>query len=191
MPKNQKNTHFLLFATSNSNKVEEAKLILRNYPIEIQRIDLKGREIQAETVEEIAIASAQQVFKKIGKAVFTEDAGLFIKALNGFPGPFTAYVYKTIGISGVLKLLKDVKDRRAEFRSAVAFCSREVKNICFVGVALGRISQKERGIHGFGFDPIFEPDGGGNKTFAEMTIDKKNAYSHRARAMKKFIEWYI
>jgi len=188
MSKTQKK---LLFATGNPHKVEEVKLILRYYPIEIKRTDVKGREIQAETVEEIAEASALQTFKKIGKPIFAEDTGLFIEALNGFPGPFAAYVYRTIGIAGVLKLLKGVADRRAEFRGAVAFCAPEVKPICFLGTALGRISREERGIHGFGFDPIFEPDGGGDKTFAEMTIDEKNAYSHRACAVRKFMEWYI
>ena len=191
MSKTQKKSFSLLFATGNPHKVEEVKLILGDYPIEIKCADVKGREIQAETVEEIAEASALQAFKKIGKPLFVEDTGLFIEALSGFPGPFASYVHRTIGIAGVLKLLKGVADRRAEFRSAVAFCASEVKPVCFLGIALGRISREERGIHGFGFDPIFEPDGGGDRTFAEMTIDEKNTYSHRACAVRKFVEWYI
>ena len=142
-------------------------------------------------MEEVVEASAIQAFKKIGKPIFAEDTGLFIRALGGFPGTFASYVHGTIGIAGVLKLLKNVSDRRAEFRSAIGFCAPEVKLICFPGIVFGRISREERGIHGFGFDTIFKPDGGGDKTFAEMTTDEKNTYSHRAHAVRKFIKWYF
>lgn len=191
MSKTIKKTHFLLFATGNLHKIKEVQHFLRDYPIEIKGVDLKGKEIQGETVEEIAEASVLQAYKKMGKPIFTEDTGLFIKQLGGFPGPFSSYVYKTIGIAGVLKLLDSVKDRSAEFRSAIAFCASEITPISFLGTSSGKISIKEQGIHGFGFDPIFKPDDGQNKTFAEMEIEEKNRISHRTRSARKFVTWYL
>ncbi|RLI51245.1 non-canonical purine NTP pyrophosphatase, RdgB/HAM1 family [Candidatus Bathyarchaeota archaeon] len=191
MSKTVKKTHLLLFATGNIHKIKEVQHFLRDYPIEIKGVALKGKEIQGETVEEIAEFSVLQASKKIGKPIFTEDTGLFIKLLGGFPGPFSSYVYKTIGITGVLKLLESVKDRSAEFRSAIAFCAPDIDTVCFLGTSSGKILIKEQGIHGFGFDPIFEPDDGKNKTFAEMEIEEKNRIAHRTRSMRKFVTWYL
>jgi XTP/dITP diphosphohydrolase len=191
MSQTKKKPHILFFATGNLHKIKEVQHFLRDYPIEIKGVDLKGTEIQGEAVEEIAKASVLQAYKKIGKPIFTEDTGLFIKQLDGFPGPFSSYVYKTIGIIGVLKLLDSVKDRSAEFRSAIAFCAPEIPPICFLGKSSGKISTKDQGTHGFGFDPIFKPDDGKNQTFAEMEIEEKNQISHRTRSVKKFITWYL
>jgi XTP/dITP diphosphohydrolase len=124
-----------------------------------------------------------------------EDAGLFISRLSGFPGPYSAYVYKTIHNDGILKLLEGSKERDAKFQSVIGYCDQETvcEPIFFEGVVNGEITlteRKEQGKSGFGFDPIFEPSGI-EKTFAEMTIIEKNRYSHRAMAIRKFAEWYI
>jgi XTP/dITP diphosphohydrolase len=142
-------------------------------------------------VEEIATASVLQAYQKMRKPIFTEDTGLFIKQLGGFPGPFSSYVYKTIGLDGVLKLLDSIQDRRAEFRSAIAFCAPEIPPLCFVGTSSGTIATKKQGVHGFGFDPIFKPEDGQGKTFAEMELAEKNRLSHRTRSFKKLITWYM
>ncbi|MDQ1280972.1 MAG: XTP/dITP diphosphohydrolase [Thermoproteota archaeon] len=181
----------LFFATGNSNKVEEVREILSDYYIRIESADVKGIEIQADTVEEIARASAKTAALKEGKPIFVEDTGFFIEALKGFPGPYASYVDRTIGRKGVLRLLDRVGNRKAEFKSAIAFCMPNKETVCFTGSVSGRISFEERGTFGFGFDPIFEPDGGGKKTFAEMTIKEKNYFSHRARAVGKFVDWYL
>jgi XTP/dITP diphosphohydrolase len=123
-----------------------------------------------------------------------EDAGLFIDALDGFPGPYAAYVYKTIHNSGILKLMKNLPDRKAKFQSVIAYCDEQTvcDPTCFEGEVKGEITpieRKEQGKSGFGFDPIFQPDGS-KKTFAEMTIDEKNGCSHRAKAIRRFAEWY-
>jgi XTP/dITP diphosphohydrolase len=123
-----------------------------------------------------------------------EDAGLFIDALSGFPGPYAAYVFKTINNSGILKLMENIADRHAKFQSVIAYCDDQIpfKPECFDGESKGQITiseRKEQGKSGFGFDPIFQPTGSG-KTFAEMTITEKNGYSHRAMAVHKFAEWY-
>jgi len=122
-----------------------------------------------------------------------EDAGLFIDALNGFPGPYAAYAYKTIGNKGLLKLMENIENTKASFHSVIAYYSAELKApTCFKGEALGEIIKEERRGRresGFGFDPIFKP-AKSNKTFAEMTTVEKNKYSHRAQALRRFAEWY-
>jgi len=179
------------FATSNVNKVEEVVSILEDYLIRIEQVNAKTMEIQADNVEDIAKTSAIWAAQESKSPVFVEDTGLFVKALEGFPGPYAAYVYKTIGRKGILKLLSGVSDRRAEFRSVVAFCAPGGEAVCFLGIVSGMISAEERGSWGFGFDSIFKPDGGGGRTFAEMPIDEKNRYSHRAQSVRKFADWYL
>jgi XTP/dITP diphosphohydrolase len=152
---------------------------------------LKGLEIQSKDLKEIARASVVCTVKKSGCPTFVEDAGLYVTALRGFPGAFTSHAYQTIGNRGLLKLLDGVKDRRAVFKSAIAYCAPHKKPICFTGEVHGNISLKERGIHGFGFDPIFEPDDGGGKTFGELGEDEKNRYSHRAIAVRRFADWLL
>ena len=154
---------------------------------------VKSLEIQSESLEEIARASVLEAFENCRLPVIVEDAGLFIDALKGFPGPYAAYVYKTVGNQGLLRLMKNVKARSAHFESAVAHFSAELKSpVCFHGEVLGEIADTERkgdNRSGFGFDPIFKPVNS-SKTFAEMTIAQKNENSHRARALRKFAEWY-
>ncbi|TDA32431.1 MAG: non-canonical purine NTP pyrophosphatase, partial [Hadesarchaea archaeon] len=99
--------------------------------------------------------------------------------------------FLTIGNRGVLKLLEGVGDRRAVFRSAVGYCGRDGRPLVFEGRVEGRISLEERGTGGFGFDPIFIPDEGDGRTFAEMSVEEKNALSHRGRAIEGFFRWYL
>jgi XTP/dITP diphosphohydrolase len=183
----------VFFATNNINKFNEARSILAKLGIAVGMLRVKAAEIQSDSLKKIAQTSAQDAFKRCGLPVIVEDAGLFIGALNGFPGPYAAYAYKTIGNKGLLKLMKSVEVRKARFQSAIAYCdSREDVPACFKGEANGEITVNERsgsGKSGFGFDPIFRPYGSA-KTFAEMTIEEKNGFSHRANAVRKFAEWY-
>jgi XTP/dITP diphosphohydrolase len=184
----------VFFATGNINKFNEARSILSQYGIAVGMLRLKGIEIQSDSLKDIAQASAINAYKRCHLPVFVEDAGLFIDALNGFPGPYAAYVYKTIHNSGILKLMENVQNRHAKFKSVIAYCDREnpCQPTCFFGESCGEITsqeRKEQGKSGFGFDPIFQP-AGSTKTFAEMTIQEKNGYSHRAMAIKKFAQWY-
>jgi len=178
------------FVTSNIHKFNEARLILAEYKLATAMLKIEAVEIQDDSLESIAKASAMDALKKCGLPIFVEDAGLFIEALNGFPGPYSSYVYRTVGTKGILKLMGNIDKRDAYFQSAVAFSSLEEVPKCFRGRVKGRISMEERGSSGFGFDPIFEPSGGRKRTFAEMTTTEKNEYSHRAKALRKFAEWY-
>ncbi|MEM3769784.1 MAG: XTP/dITP diphosphatase [Candidatus Bathyarchaeia archaeon] len=182
----------IFFATNNINKFNEARKVLSRYKIAVGMIRVKTLEIQSENLEEIAKISATHAFKQCGLPLIVEDAGLFVKALNGFPGPYSSYVYKTIGNEGLLKLMKKSRNRKAKFQSVVAFFSRELDApICFKGEVVGEITREPQreSHHGFGFDPIFKPLNS-QKTFAEMSIGEKNKYSHRARAFRKFAKWY-
>ena len=183
----------VFFATGNIHKFNEARSILTGLDIAVGMLRVKDTEIQSESLKEIAQASALDAFKRCGLPVNVEDAGLFIDALNGFPGPYAAYAYKTIGNKGLLKLMESVENRKAQFGSAIAYCDSEAKvPLVFEGEAAGKITNKERvgsGKSGFGFDPIFQPSGSA-KTFAEMTLEEKNGFSHRAKAVRKFAEWY-
>ncbi|MCK4812273.1 MAG: non-canonical purine NTP pyrophosphatase, partial [Methanosarcinales archaeon] len=110
---------------------------------------------------------------------------------NGFPGPYAAYVYDTIGNAGILTLMRDTggnDERRATFRSIIGYCKPGMTAITFEGTVTGRIAYEERGAGGFGYDPIFEIDG---VAFASMGDDAKNKVSHRAKSFEKFAEWFI
>lgn len=153
-------------------------------------IKVKTMEIQDDDIERIAMVSALSIVREVNLPIIVEDAGLFIEALNGFPGPYSSYVYRTIGVNGILKLMSNVENRRAYFKSAVAFCDPGGELKCFQGVVYGKIAREARGSGGFGFDPIFKPDEEPTRTFSEMSIEEKNKFSHRAKALRKFAEWY-
>jgi XTP/dITP diphosphohydrolase len=181
----------VFFATNNINKFNEAREVLSRYEIAVGMLRVKTMEIQSESLEEIAKTSAIHAYRQCGLPIIVEDAGLFIEALNGFPGPYASYVYKTIGNEGLLKLMKETNNRKARFQSVVAYFYEDLESpICFRGEVLGEITQTVRkGSSGFGFDPVFKPMQS-DKTFAEMSIAEKNRYSHRAKAFRKFARWY-
>jgi len=105
---------------------------------------------------------------------------------GGFPGVYSSYVYKRLGCAGVLKLLEEARNRAARFETVFLLRTADDHEV-FHGECRGSISDRERGSSGFGFDPIFVPEGG-TKTFAEMTVTEKNAVSHRAKAVDALAE---
>ncbi len=181
----------VFFVTGNIHKFNEACQVFGTFGIStvmMKRINVV--EAQFETIEEIAERSALEAVQKTHLPVFVEDAGLFIKALNGFPGPYSSYVFRTIGNKAILKLMHRLRNRNATFRSAIAYSEPRMKKaIVFVGKVDGELLKKERGARGFGFDPIFQPNFA-SKSFAEMTLEEKNQQSHRALALRKFAKWY-
>jgi XTP/dITP diphosphohydrolase len=168
------------FVTGNEAKFREAHSVAIRFGVRLVMVDVEKLEIQSDRLEEISLRAAREAYGVLRRPLVVEDSGLFIEALNGFPGPYSSYTYKTIGLGGVLRLLEGESNRRACFRSAVALvtgCHEEV----FTGEVCGYIAVEARGTRGFGFDPIFVPEGS-EKTFAEMAAEEKNMYSHRARA---------
>ncbi len=180
----------LKFVTGNENKFEEAKEIGRRYGVELEHADLDYEEIQADTLVEVVKPSAREAYDIVGEPCFVEDAGMFINSLNGFPGPYSSYVFKTLGNQGILRLMRDASDRTAEFRSVIGFCDSDHNLEIFEARAEGKILEEERGKKGFGYDPIFMPEGSENESFAEMSVDMKNNFSHRSAAIEKFVKWY-
>jgi XTP/dITP diphosphohydrolase len=183
----------IFFATNNVNKFSEARMVFAEYKIAVGMLRVKTLEIQNDSLEEIAKASVIDAFAKCNLPIIVEDAGLFVEGLNGFPGPYAAYVYKTIGNRGLLRLMENVENRKARFQSAIAYCDEALElPLCFKGEVTGDIMREERtdkGKSGFGFDPIFKPANSG-KTFAQMNTAEKNDYSHRAKGLRKFAEFY-
>ena len=125
----------IYFITSNRHKYEEIKKAI---DFEIEMLTISYPEIQAESLEEVAKYGIEYLIDKVNGDFFIEDSGLFIKALNGFPGVFSSYVFKTIGNEGILKLMEKVEDREAEFQSVIAFYDGDI-NI-FKGICKGKIS---------------------------------------------------
>jgi XTP/dITP diphosphohydrolase len=168
--------------TGNLEKAGEIKDVLSKYGVEVVHVDLKLVEIQSDSLEEIAKSSAIEAYEMLKKPLIVEDSGLFVESLGGFPGPFSSYVFKTLGNRGLLKLMKGLKNRKATFKSIIAYCEKGENPTIFTGKALGEIALKERGHH-WGFDPIFIPAEGDGRTYAEMGMLEKNKISHRRKAL--------
>ena len=180
MPK----SYDVLFVSSNEEKYNEAKKILAEFGIELGFFQTELVEIQHDSLSEIASQKALDAYDKCKKPVIVEDDGLFIDSLSGFPGPFSSYIFKTIGNNGILKLIKD--NRGAEFVAIIAFCDSSNEPILFESKVVGTISKNIQGI-GWGYDPIFIPENQ-NRTYAELA--DKNKISHRYESLKKFASWF-
>jgi XTP/dITP diphosphohydrolase len=152
--------------TSNPGKVKEFKAILGD-SIQLNHQNYEYEELRNDNPEEIAKESAQRVANELQKPVVVEDSGLFIEALKDFPGTCSAYIHKRIGLKGILKLMEGIEDRTCTYKSAVAYCEPGKSPRSFLGEESGTISEKEKGSHGFGHDPIFIPENS-NKTYAEI-----------------------
>lgn len=180
------------FVTGNLHKFQEAHTILSQHGLDLKMMKADLLEIQADDLAQIAVASIRDAQNRVSGPIIVEDAGLFVEALNGFPGPYSAYVYRTLGCEGILRLLEGSQTREAEFHSVIAYTDNASATGAktFLGVTKGRISKEMRGAHGFGFDPIFIPTGL-DQTFAEVGVEEKNRRSHRAHALKAFASWYL
>jgi len=174
----------LRFATTNAGKLREAREYLAGVVDGLEQFDYDYVEVQSDDLAKIAAHGARESYEAVGEPVIVDDSGLFVDALGGFPGPYSSYVYDTLGIERVADLALVEENRGARFRAVVAYCDGD-RVETFEGVVPGRIVAP-RGDGGFGYDPIFEHDG---TTFAEMDAAQKNAISHRGRALAKLASW--
>jgi XTP/dITP diphosphohydrolase len=188
-------THELIFATNNLHKITEIQaLIGDNFILKsLQEIGCtEDIPETAPTLEGNALLKAEYIFNKYGKNCFADDTGLEIEALHGRPGVFSAR-YATDGhdfeanIDKVLEELAGVENRKAHFRTVVALILDGSVQY-FEGIVNGAIITERKGIKGFGYDPIFLPDGY-KQTFAEMPLSEKNKISHRARAISQLVDF--
>ncbi len=145
-------------------------------------------EVQSSDVSTIARLSAAETFRVHRRPLFAEDTGLFVASLQGFPGAYASFVYSTIGLTGLLELASRARDRSAEFVSAVAYVSGGSRARVFVGRLRGKLASGPRGSHGFGFDPVFIPEGS-CRTLAQFSLREKCEISHRAAALRALGEW--
>ena len=171
------------FVTSNVNKYEEAEKILAEFGIKLGHWQRDLIEIQDDSLRKIAVQKAQDAYNQIEEPLIVEDDGLFIDSLSGFPGPFSSYVFKTIGNNGILKMIGDNRD--AQFVSVIVFRDAHFYT-SFESKVAGTISKNIQG-NGWGYDPIFVPENQ-NKTYAELS--EKNKLSHRYESLKKFADWF-
>jgi len=176
----------IFFVTENRNKISEARQILSEFKIGVEPADIEKVEVQAEELEKIVAYALKQIKEK-KKALIVEDSGLFVDTLNGFPGPYSSFVFKKVGCEGILKLMKGEQIRKAKFVSVIGY-KHEKREMLFKEKTTGTISSIKTGKSGFGFDPIFIPEGY-VKTFAQMSLSEKNQLSHRGKALRVLGEW--
>jgi XTP/dITP diphosphohydrolase len=179
----------IYFITGNKGKVHEATEKFYPLGFKIVQKNLGYPEIQTETLEEVArygVTHIQQ--QQITHPFILEDAGLFIDVLQGFPGVYSSYVYFTIGLDGIIQLLKDEHNRSAIFRSVFVYAEPSGEPQIFIGECRGMIAKEKKGTKGFGYDPIFIPEGS-IKTFAEMETTEKNKLSHRGQSLEKLYQY--
>ncbi len=175
-----------MIVTSNKGKFLEYNEIFKENGIELIHYNLKYPEEQLDSLDEVARRSLYYLTGIIKEEFFIDDSGLFIDSLNGFPGVYSSYVQSTIGNQGILGLMKNNTIRKASFKTSIAYYDGEIH--IFNGQTSGTISFEEKGKNGFGYDPIFIPDGE-TRTYAEMTVAEKNRISHRNKAVKQLIDF--
>jgi len=185
----------LIFATANQYKVDEIQAAIRNA---LHVISLKQAGIDVDipepydTLEANATEKSKTVLELTGMNCFAEDTGLEVEALHGEPGVKSArYAGEERSfdknIDKLLSALKDQPNRKAQFRTVISL-QFDGQEYFFEGICPGTIITERRGSAGFGYDPVFVPDGS-NKTFAEMTIEEKNQFSHRKKAVDQLVRF--
>lgn len=185
----------IIFATNNKHKLDEIKHILgKNFDVKgLQDIGFEGDIPETgKTLEENASIKSYFIFNKYHVDCFSDDTGLEIKALDGRPGVYSARYAGEEGnaennIKKVLHELSGIENRKARFRTVISLIMNG-KEFQFEGIVNGNIIKKRKGVKGFGYDPVFVPDGF-KMTFAEMPSGLKNKISHRAKALEKLIEF--
>lgn len=185
----------LVFATQNQNKVNELKCLMPEQ-IELKSLkEINCNEDIPETAPDLkgnALQKAKYVNQKYKVSCFADDTGLEIEALNNEPGVFSARYAgpnksSNDNMNLVLQKLSNSTNRKARFKTVISLIIKD-KTYFFEGICKGKITTKKSGTDGFGYDPIFIPEGF-DKTFAEMSMEEKNKISHRGKAVKQLIDF--
>lgn len=188
----------ICFATNNKNKLKEIKKSLGDSHELLSLKDINCLEELPETQETIegnSLQKAQYVFDNYGVACFADDTGLEINALSGEPGVYSArYAGPDCkaedNMAKVLNNLSGISDRAARFKTVITLIDNGGNKTQFEGIANGEITRTKSGADGFGYDPIFKPEGY-DLTFAEISIEEKNRISHRGKAVRKLLDFLI
>jgi XTP/dITP diphosphohydrolase len=187
----------IVFATHNAHKLEEVRMILKDKFNVVGLSDLGCFEEipeTAETLEENALAKARFVFEKYGLACFADDTGLEVDTLNGKPGIYSArYAGEPSNsfnnVRKILKEMDEMSNRKAQFRTVIALIEQGEATY-FEGIIKGQIGREVKGNNGFGYDPVFIPEGS-DLSFAQMDSSIKNTISHRALAIQKLVDYLM
>lgn len=180
----------LVVASANPDKVRDlVDLLGDRYEVVARPTEAPETIEDADTLDGNAIKKAAEIAAFCGEAALADDTGLFVAALDGRPGVYSArYAGENVSYrDNVTKLLQElagVEDRRAEFRTVVALIYPDGTGVTGEGAVSGVITETARGANGFGYDPVFEPDEGPGLTFGEMSSAEKHELSHRARAIE-------
>ncbi|MFQ6107514.1 MAG: XTP/dITP diphosphatase [Thermoplasmata archaeon] len=162
-------------------------MILAGIGMDVEMLSIDYPEVQGESLKEVVLFGLNWLRQKVEGDILIEDSGLFIESLGGFPGVFSHYVFKTVGLDGILKLMESESVRSAHFESCIGLLDGEM-TMTFRGRCEGTISEHIRGTKGFGYDPIFIPRSE-SRTFGEMETDEKNRISHRGNALGKLVNY--
>jgi len=160
---------------------------MRDHGYELEHIKTTYPEIQADTLEETIAPGLKWLMERYNRPIMIDDSGLFVDALKGFPGVYSSYVFRTVGCDGILRLMEGVRNRSAKFECCIGFLVPGKEPHMSKGVAKGSIAEKKAGTAGFGYDPVFVPEGF-TKTYAQIGIPQKNKISHRGRAIALFLK---
>lgn len=181
----------IAFVTTNKHKFEEAKDILKGYPLELEQVDIEYEENHDASLETIAFTAAKAMAGQLGRPVVLEDTGLFFEAYQGFPGALPKFVFNTLGYRGIFKLLEG-EDRRAYFRTVAGFCEPSGEPKLFPGVMRGQLTDKvfNPEADAMPYDRIFIPDGY-EVTISDLSLAEKSKFSQRAEAFRKFGEYIV
>lgn len=181
----------VVLATANADKAREIAAVLAEAGLEIvpRPGDVPEVDETETTLEGNARLKAEAIGRATGLPALADDTGLEVRALHGAPGVFSSrYSGPDAGyadnVAKLLRELRGVEDRRARFRTVICLAHPDGAVVLVDGAVDGTIAPEARGSNGFGYDPVFVPDGGGGLTFAEMTAEAKNAVSHRGRALR-------
>lgn len=179
----------VFFATTNRHKFQEVRDILKGYPMELEHLEMAYEESHDDAIEEIASKAAKKLAKDLGRPVVVEDTGLFFRAYNNFPGALPKFVFESLGYKGILKLLEG-ETRKAYFKTVASFCQPGERPVLFEGILEGSITESvhNRDKDVMPYERIFVPEGR-EATLSDMTLEEKNAFSHRAQAFRKFGEY--
>lgn len=178
----------LVLVTQNQHKLKELRPLFKKYDVPFETTFIEKHEIRSESVEEIARVAAEVAFETLQRPVVVDDTGFFVETLNGFPGSYAAIVLKAIGFQGILQLMNEKANRSSKFMTAVGYCDGHYLE-SFLGVMTGVVAREPAGEGGFGYDPIFVPDGF-KQTYAQLSLAEKISISHRTNAFEKFLQWY-
>lgn len=179
----------IFFATTNKHKVEEIRKITTTFGIQITETKIQLIEPDFDSLEEIAKYKAIQAYKKLEKPVIAEDTGVYFCAYKNFPGQYAKRIFKSIGFKGLIALIRMAKNKRAYFKTAIAYTDGKITKV-FSGILKGKLLEKPVSIKKYRlpYEKIFQPKNE-KKALVDLDVNQKNKISHRAKAVKKFCRW--